>query len=202
MALFGLYSPFVVVSSYFPIVSAISRADQRKLALRLFVCVSVFSLAALWIGEPLLELLGLSTASLITTGGIALMFTAIPIMVGKSELPSSQTPAAPVYWKAALFMPVTFPLTLNGTTFAVFVSYRAEASGHAEMIALSAVGIAFATLTSLTLYASGFLERRVSLKARFFLERVTGILLTATAVSLLASGISRIVVDLHRRFLP
>ena len=87
LALFALYSPLAAVSSYFPIVTRLKRADQGKLAFGLFMYVAIFSMTALWIGEPLLELLGLSTDALVVTGGIALMFAAIPIMRGTEEPP-------------------------------------------------------------------------------------------------------------------
>ncbi len=193
MALYSLYNPLATVSAYFPIVGSLSRIDQFKLAIGLFLEVSAFSLAALWLGEPFLELLGLSTASLIVTGGIALFFSALPMMLGKSELPAKFDRTADISWRSVLFMPITFPLTLNGTTFAFFVSYRAEATGVRELLELSAIGVAYAALTAATLYASGYLERRATFRVRNLLERVTGILLTATAVSLVASGIAQMV---------
>ena len=91
-------------------------------------------------------------------------------------------------------MPTTFPLTVGGTTFAILVSFRTQADSLPDVIALSVAGLAYAAVTGLTVYLSGHLERRVSQRARSFLERIAGILLTAIAVSLLARGIPRMVV--------
>ncbi|MFD9949744.1 MarC family protein [Nonomuraea sp. NPDC059023] len=55
-------------------------------------------MTALWIGEPLLKLLGISTAALTATGGIALAYAAIPLMRGKAgavEEPSEPDDEAP-----------------------------------------------------------------------------------------------------------
>lgn len=79
LALFALYGPLAAVSSYFPVVARRRPADQVRLAVGLFLYVTVFSLAALWVGEPLLELLGISTAALTATGGIALLYAGIPL---------------------------------------------------------------------------------------------------------------------------
>jgi multiple antibiotic resistance protein len=212
-ALFALYSPLAAISSYFPIVSRLSPPQQTRLAAGLFTYVSVFALTALWVGEPLLELLGLSTASLTVTGGIALLYAGIPLMRGTEEAPATeeerkiredgseadaQEAANAGAWRAVLFMPVTFPLTVGGTTFAILVSFRSQAINTAEVLVLSVASVAYAAVTGLTIFLSGHLERRVSPKTRAILERIAGILLTAIAVSLLASGGPQMVMDTLR----
>src|SRR6185437_2308104 len=82
LALFGLYSPLAALASYLPILSPFSHAQVLRLAAGLAVNVAVFVLAAIWAGEPLLEVLGISTAALTATGGIALAFEAVPLMTG------------------------------------------------------------------------------------------------------------------------
>jgi multiple antibiotic resistance protein len=201
MALFALYSPLAAVSSYFPVVSKLSTREQARLAFGLFSYVAVFAMTALWVGEPLLELLGISTAALTVTGGIALMYAGIPLMRGTEEPESSGDAKDPELdkardtgsWRSVLFMPVTFPLTVGGTTFAILVSFRAESASMTETVALSIAGLAYAAVTGLTVYASGHLERRVSKQTRALLERIAGILLTAIAVHLLMSGTPRMV---------
>lgn len=207
LALFALYSPLAAVSSYFPIVSKLTPGDQGKLAFGLFTYVAIFALVALWVGEPLLELLGLTTAALTVTGGIALIFEGVALMRGTEHAPAppkaeqseatkegGAKPAPEAPWRAVLFMPVTFPLTVGGTTFAIIVSFRAGAKSLLEVIALSVAALVYAAVTGITVYASGHLQRRVSPKTRTLLERVAGILLTAIAVSLFGSGVPRMVV--------
>lgn len=64
---------------------------------------------------------------------------------------------------------------------------------------LSVAAVAYAAVTGLTLYASGHVERRVSLQTARILDRVAGILLTAIATILLANGFTDLVVAaLHR----
>lgn len=203
-ALVALYSPVASVSSYFPSVSPLNRAAQRRLAIGLFVHVSIFGMTALWVGEPLLTLLGLTTSALTVTGGIALMYAGIPLMRGiepgsepasaSGERSADDEPAG-TSWRDVIFMPVTFPLTVGGTTFAIFVSFRAQAKDLREVLALSVAGLAYAAVTAITLYLAGHLERRVSARARAVLQRVAGILLTAIAVTLFATGGPRMVVE-------
>jgi multiple antibiotic resistance protein len=201
LALFGLYGPLAALSSYFPIVGKLKPADQTRLVFGLFTYVAAFALFALWVGEPLLKRLGVSTAALLVTGGIALLYSAMPILRGGEPRPkeSEGGPAqrgAPVSWRSVLFMPVTFPLTVGSTTFAFFVAYRAEAKSIPDVIALSMAGLLHAAVTAVTLYASCRLERRASPDARRLLDSLAGVLLAATAVMLLLYGGPRLVVEM------
>jgi multiple antibiotic resistance protein len=197
-ALVALYSPVASLSSYFPILRRLDRASQVKLSVALFIVVTLFALTAIWLGEPLLELLGLSPAAISVTGGIALLYAGIPMMRGLTAAAAEREPGETTeteHWRRVLFMPVFFPLTAGGTTFATMICFRAQSGGIRESLALSLSGMAYAAVTALTIYASGHLQRRVQPKTRGLLERIAGILLVAIAVSLLTKGIPRLVVD-------
>jgi multiple antibiotic resistance protein len=212
LALFALYSPIAALPSYFPVVGRLGRGDQRRLAIGLFVNVAVFAMVAIWLGEPLLELLGVSTAALTATGGIALLYEGVALMRGTAVHPSADPadlPKEPAdapgaasvahaetgVWRKYVFVPVTFPLTVGGTTFAFFVAFRADAHSTLDVVGLSVAGLLYAALTAVTLYASAFVHQRVSASAASFLDKIAGILLTAIAVTILASGGTRLVVE-------
>jgi multiple antibiotic resistance protein len=198
LALFALYSPAASVSSYFPIVAGLSRRDQRRLAFGLFINVTIFALTAIWIGAPLLRLLGITTDALVVTGGIALMYAAIPLMRGLIEERPVERPQEGAAWRKLLFMPTTFPLTVGGTSFAILVSFRSAASDMTEVLLLSAAAIAFAAVTGTTMYVSGHLHRQLSPNASTLLQRIAGIILVSIAVSLLLNGIPRLVITTLR----
>jgi multiple antibiotic resistance protein len=205
ITLFGLYSPLAALPSYMPIIGSYPARDQRRLALGLFFYVSVFVLAGLWVGEVLLEVLGISTAALTATGGIALMYESIPLMLGAHEddvlegvgvgVDEAGEPGPARPWRSVLLTPIAFPLTVGGATFGVLVGFAATTDGIADRLALTVAGLAYAAVTGLTLYASTHVHRRASDRARAMLDRIAGILLTSIAVMLLASGGTRVVVD-------
>jgi multiple antibiotic resistance protein len=82
LALFALYSPPSAVASYIPLVKPFDAKQRLRLAIRLFVNVAVIAVGSLWFGEPLLHILGLSTAALAATGGTALILASVPMMIG------------------------------------------------------------------------------------------------------------------------
>jgi multiple antibiotic resistance protein len=192
-ALVAIYNPVASVSSYFPTVGRLRPTDQMRLALGLFAYVTLFALTALWLGEPLLKLLGVSTAALTATGGIALASVGVPLMLGRATAIAEVREEASLSWRTVLFMPTTFPLTVGGTTFAMLVSFRSQAEGFVEVAKLSAAGIVYAAVTGVTVYVSGHLERRISDRTRAMLERIAGILLTSVAVTLVIKGATPLV---------
>lgn len=203
LALIALYSPLAALSSYLPVVGPFSARDQFHLALGLFANVAIFVLAAIWIGEPLLRLLGITTAALSVTGGIALLYAGIPMMRGIDEVVPEQvvaateaveTSSASESWRSVLFTPLTFPLTVGGTSFGLIVAFASRGNGLADELRFTVAGLAYAVVTGVTLYAAGHLHRRVSPRMRMILSRIAGILLTAIAVTLLANGGTQLVV--------
>jgi len=197
ITLFALYSPIAALSSYLPIIAPYNNRDQFRLAIALTTNVLVISLIAIWAGEWLLEhALGLSTDSLVVTGGIALIVEAVHLMIGsESQFIVEASTAAPetTTWRSIAFMPVTFPLTIGGTTFGILVAFRADAHGVIGAVWLSVAAVAYAALTGLTLFAAGHVVRRASQKLQIMLGRLAGILLTAIAVTLLIGGGTRMV---------
>jgi multiple antibiotic resistance protein len=196
IALVTLYSPIAALPSYLPIVGRLPGAQQRRLAIGLFTYVAVFAVASLWVGEGLLEVLGITTAALSATGGLALLLEAVPLMLGTHEEPAVD-PGGPAEasWRSVLLTPVTFPLTVGGATFGILVGFSAAAEDAGDRGWLTVAALAYAAVTGVTLYASGHVHRRASERARAMLDRVAGILLTAIAVTLLAGGATRLVVD-------
>jgi multiple antibiotic resistance protein len=93
-----------------------------------------------------------------------------------------------------LFTPITFALTVGGTTFAFGVAASADVGDVEGRLLLSVAAVAYAAVAGLTLYASGHVERRISPQVGMILDRVAGILLTSIAVILLANGFTDLVV--------
>lgn len=211
LALVGLYSPVAAVSSYLPVLQPFNPRQQLRIAIGLFLNVAGIAIVTVLLGEPLLHVLGLTTAALSATGGISLMIAAVPLMTGHADPTAGPPPAEQdqdgehaggqsrngkaVSWQSVVFMPMTFPLTIGGATIAILVGFRAEVSGVFAIGTLVVGAALYAAVTGVCAYISGHVQRRVSERARVLLDRVAGILLVAIAATLLASGFTRLVID-------
>ena len=64
---------------------------------------------------------------------------------------------------------------------------------------LSIAAVAYAAVTGITLYLSGHVQRRISIRRAMLLDRFAGILFTAIAATLLTNGFTGLVLNrLHR----
>lgn len=203
LALIALYSPVAAVSSYIPLLKPFNPSQQLRLAIGLFLNIAVIAVAMVWVGEPFLHVLGLSTAALSATGGIALMLEAVPMMMGTAHAPAEVTGGGlaenasdPDAWRSVVFMPLTFPLTIGGATVGLLIAFRAQVSGTVNVVLLTIAALAYAAVTGICVYAAGQVQRRISDRGRELLDRVAGILLVAIAATLLASGFTRLVTDI------
>jgi multiple antibiotic resistance protein len=202
LALIALYSPVAAVSSYIPLLKPFNPSQQLRLAIGLFTNIAVIAVAMVWVGEPFLHLLGLSTAALSATGGIALMLEAVPMMMATAHVPATPTQTAPTdmasdpnAWRSVVFMPLTFPLTIGGATVGLLIAFRATVSGTVNVLLLTVAALAYAAVTGICVYIAGHVQRRISERGQELLDRVAGILLVAIAATLLASGFTRLVTD-------
>ncbi|MBO0709200.1 MAG: MarC family protein [Candidatus Dormibacteraeota bacterium] len=165
-ALLALYAPVSSLAAYLPVVRSVPRSDHLKLASGLFLYVAIFSLFTLWIGEFLLELLGISTAALTTTGGIALSFAGVRLMLGFNTPGQAQAQARPEPpWRRSQ------TLGWNRRSGGTAVAEPAEAeSGSATWqsvllfpttFPLTVGGATFALLVSFSAQVSGIAERGI-----------------------------------------
>lgn len=209
LALIALYSPVAAVSSYIPLLSPYTSKEQLRIAIGLFLNVALIVVVTLLIGEPLLELLGLTTAALSATGGIALAYEAVPLMLGTHhvatppELVDETSGEQRASWRSVVFVPFTFPMTIGGATVGLLIGFRANVSGTYGVGILVVAALAYSVVTGLCVYIAGHAQRRLSDRARSILDRVAGILLTAIAATLIASGFTRLVLDVlhHQKIL-
>ena len=80
-----MYSPVAAVSSYLPVLQPFNPRQQLRVSIGLFLNVAGIAIVTVLLGEPLLHVLGLTTAALSATGGISLMIAAVPLMTGQAD---------------------------------------------------------------------------------------------------------------------
>lgn len=81
---------------------------------------------AAWVGQWLLEVLGVSVTGLIATGGLALLLVWLPLMLqgGKPEPSEEQIEAAEHQkdWRSVVVVPLPFPLSVGGANAAIVIT--------------------------------------------------------------------------------
>lgn len=190
VSLTTLFSPFANIGPFASLVGHFPRTDQKKLAFSVFIYAVAVMLLLVWVGELLFEVLGVNSDSLRVTGGIALMVAGLPMLLGIGK-PDADVEATeePQDWRDMAVIPMTFPMSIGGTTAAYIVSATGLAENALDLLAISVVVVLFGVVIWLTHLLSPPIAAKLKPQARTVLNRVGGIILVTIAVQLLAGGL-------------
>lgn len=189
VALFTLYSPLSNLGPYASLVGHFSRPDQKRLAFAVFRNVMFVMLLFVWVGELLFDVLGVNADSLSLTGGIALMIAGLPMMLGAGKPDKDEPGKETQNWRDMAVIPMTFPMSVGGTTAAYIVSATAFTQNITDLFAISIVVAFFGVVIWLTHFLSPPLSARMKPQGRVILSRIGGIVLVAISVQLMAGGL-------------
>ena len=204
LTLVAVYSPFAAAAAYAPIIGHFDAPVRRTIAVRLTMIVAAFVVAAIWVGEIVIEVLGVSTTTLSAVGGLALLYAGVPMMRGIENVPPEdptglankfERSGQQVRWQELLIVPVAFPLSIGGTTIAISVSSASNASELSDVFELSVMAIVFAVVVGLTNYFGGSLHTTVGSTGRIVIARAAGVLLTAIGLNLFVTNVTEIMID-------
>jgi len=137
----------------------------------------------LFLGEKILEFIGIDAASFGIAGSFILFFMALEMVLGIDLFKEDENTA-----KTASIVPLAFPMIAGAGSMTSILSLRAEYESINITIAII-LNIAFVFLV---LKMSGWFERKLGKSGIAIIEKVFGIILLAIAVKLFTSGIKSI----------
>jgi len=140
-------------------------------------------LAFLFLGEGIINFLGIDVNSFAVAGSIVMFFMALEMILGVTLFKQS-----PQSMKTATIVPIAFPLIAGAGSMTSIISLRAE---------FAAVNIAIAILINMALvYAvlrlTGRIERLLGEGGIAVLQKVFGIILLAIAVKLFSANAAQL----------
>jgi multiple antibiotic resistance protein len=193
--LVSFFSPLANIGPYAALVGHFPRQDQRRLAYGVFVSALVVLLVFVWMGELIFNLLGVTADALSVTGGIALLIAGLPMMLKGEKEPEAgdelreKALEETQEWRSMVVVPMTFPMSIGGTTAAFVVSATGLAENALDLLAISGVVLLFCIVIWLTHLYSPPIGKAVGPGGRDILTRVGGIVMVAISVELVASGL-------------
>ncbi len=132
----------------------------------------------LFLGETLLEYLGVDVNSFAVAGAFVLFFLALEMILG-IQLMKDEEP------KAASIVPIAFPLVAGAGTLTTLIAIRAEYAAENIVVAI----ILNSILVYAVLKSAAFLERKLGSSGISILRKVFGIILLAIAVKLFSQNV-------------
>lgn len=175
-----LFAVIDIVGSI-PIIISLKNKIGRIQSGKATIVAACIMVAFLFIGEEILNLIGIDVNSFAVAGSFVLFFLAIEMILGvvlyKDDQPGS-----------ASIVPIAFPLIAGAGTMTSLLALRAEY--HVENIIVAIiVNVIFVYLV---LKSSGKIERVLGNSGLSVIRKVFGVILMAIAVKLFATNINQL----------
>lgn len=197
-----IFCPPAAISLYASHTDAFPREIQKKIALRLFSGVALVLVSFAWVGQLLLRILGITSVALSMTGGLVLILWSVPMMLGRGlrleERPRNTEPSNAADWRATVAVPLIFPMSIGGAVISLIIATTSRFHSIGDLLAISVFCIADAGLIALTYFFTHPLSLRIGPMGMELAKRVSGIVLTAIAVQMLAQGLRELLPGLAK----
>ena len=182
---FVILDPVGTIPLYLSLTSGHAPRTRRRKAWQAaavsFVLIVVFAL----FGQSILSYLGISVPSLQAAGGLLLLLVALQLLTGKQEEPNEQARAN----VNVAFVPLGTPLLAGPGAIVASIVFVRQINGVGDGTALAAGLIAVhAVLWVAMRYSSGII-RVIREDGVELVTRISGLLLSAIAVQLVADAI-------------
>lgn len=181
-SLFLLMDPIGNIPVYLAILKNVKAKRQKKIIIRdLLIALAVIILFT-FVGEHLLDILGIGQETILLSGGIILFIIAL-----KMIFPSGREGAYENLTKGEPFIvPLAIPLVAGPSVLAAVMIYS-----HRESLSLLITAIVFAwVLSTLILLSAPYLKKILGIRGITACERLMGLLLTLLAVQMFLEGLS------------
>lgn len=189
ISLFAIIDPFGII----PIIIAFTAGmtAQRRERVGRMASLSVFGilLAALLLGEAILEFFGISIHSFRTAGGILLLLMSINMLIGDKPTMSPNESTDGDSTASVAIVPLSTPLLAGPGAISTVIldAHKGSNAGHYGAMAL--VLILLSLIVWITFLVAPWISKRLGKIGSTIFTRLMGLLLAAIAVEFIAGGL-------------
>ena len=192
---FAVIGPIDVAVVFAALTTQNNPKEKRRIAFRGVLVGTIILLLFAFVGNPLLQYMGISLAALRTAGGILLLLVAIDMVFARSSGSTSTTDEeeqeAQERDDISVF-PLATPLIAGPGAIGAVILLMANAAGQpAEITVVVGVLLAMMLIVYLLLLIATQVERLLGITGLQVISRVFGILLAALSVQFVFDGIQQ-----------
>ncbi len=152
----------------------VGKIDPLKTA----VLSTTIMIAFLFIGEPLLKIIGIDLPSFAAAGSVVLFIVAMEMILGIRIF--KEESSEKVSQLSALVVPVTFPIIAGAGTLTTILTIRADYPLLTILLAILINGV----IIFIVLWLKNWIANRLSPAGLIIIRRVFGIILLASAIKI------------------
>lgn len=198
VTLFVIIDPFAVLPMFISLTRSETIAHKRKTALKASVIAAVLLLFFAFIGDTLLDAMGISEPAFRIAGGFLLLLAAIEMVVAKSSgirTTTGDEAAEAAHREDISVFPLAIPLIAGpgALTSIVVLMRQAENISFSAQLGVILVLIIVLLITYLSMLVGDRILKVLGVTGTNVLTRVFGIILAALAIQNIINGVIIIV---------
>lgn len=191
VAMIIMMNPLGSLSIYLQLTHKFKLADKRKTAVKCGIAITIIMIVSLWVGDALLDLMGITISSFRCAGGIILLLTGLSMLQSK-ESPINHTPeddAAAEERHSLSIVPLALPIIIGPGSISTLVIASNDYSTIFFKIWLSILCLVLALGMGTILYFGGSIAKFVGESVIKVITRIMGMIIMAIAVGMLSNGL-------------
>ena len=187
ISLFAIIDPVGIIPIIIAFTAGMTAQRRERVGRMASLSVLGILLAALLLGEAILEFFGISIHSFRMAGGILLLLIAIGMLMSEKTAPSDG-PDGDATTSVAI-VPLSTPLLAGPGAISTVIldAHKANVPGHYAALALVMVLLSFTVW--LTFLIAPWVSRRLGKSGISIFTRLMGLLLAAIAIEFIAGGL-------------
>ena len=184
LKLFFLLTPFFVLSVFLSMTEHLTKAEQRRVAIRTTMSVMVIGLVLYFAGNPIFSTLGITLDGFRIGAGSLLFLSAVSLVSGKK---SSQEATPDVDFAV---VPLAIPITVGPASIGTLLILGAELGGPTERLIGAAALICSCLCVGLLLGSARVLKKVLGSVGLSIMTKITGLVLSAMAAQIVFTGLA------------
>lgn len=188
ITLFALVGPVSMIPIFLAATEELDLQYRMRFARTIGISVTVALLAATFLGMPLLGVLGVSLGAMQVGGGIIVLLLAIAMVLGQeTNFKGSPTGAGKGVQEASI-VPLAVPLLAGPAAFS-YVMGNSEWHGYTDLIHVVLPIVIVGGACWITFHLASHSVKDIRQSTLDLVERVSGFVLAAMAVEMMATGL-------------
>ncbi len=193
--LHALANPLIRLGPFLEITEGLTKGERRNFLLSGLSVMTLGYLAAVWVGNELLALLGVTTPMLNAAGGMVIIALAFPMVLGggKEEKKFDEEEITSVKnettWRSKAVVPFGIPILVGGGQLAYLITATTQFPGIGAAIAMSIGCLVIIALMGICLKYAVPLSGKLGDTGTQVITRLFGFVLLAIGWSVFSKGL-------------
>lgn len=193
--LLALANPLIRLGPFLELTEGLTKGERRNFLLSGLSVMTLGYLAAVWVGNELLALLGVTTPMLNAAGGMVIIALAFPMVLGggkeekkidEEEITSVKNETA---WRSKAVVPFGIPILVGGGQLAYLITATTQFPGIDAAIAMSIGCLVIIALMGICLKYAVPLSGKLGDTGTQVITRLFGFVLLAIGWSVFSKGL-------------